>query len=136
MMNRRRILGTLCLADAASMMSGRMTMAQTNPVEPLARIKGALSKRRLELPDFPDLQFRTVLPNGLEWFESAETIGDFDASDMFTELRRLWLGYAPEDRDRLQVSVYAARIPAERVALASAYARLLARGWGEELRYL
>ncbi|KGJ02165.1 hypothetical protein IT41_18260 [Paracoccus halophilus] len=125
------MLGALGLAGAAAMMNGRMTMAQeTNSVEPLARSKGRLSEGGLELPDFPGLQFRTALPEGLEWFDSAETIGDFDASGMFTEFRRLWLGYAPEDRDRLQVSVHAARIPAERVALASDYARLLARVWG------
>lgn len=131
MMDRRRMLGALGLAGAAAMMNGRMTMAQeTNPVEPLARSKGRLSERGLALPDFPGLQFRTALPEGLEWFESAETVGDFDESGMFTEFRRLWLGYAPEDRDRLQISVHAARIPAERVALAPDYARLLARVWG------
>ncbi|MDO5605868.1 MAG: hypothetical protein Q4G25_11985 [Paracoccus sp. (in: a-proteobacteria)] len=106
-------------------------MAQTQPADdPLARIKAPVSQRELALPDWPALAFRTALPEGLEWFESPESVGDFDDTGMFSDFRRLWLGYAPADRDRLQISVYCARILPQRVAIAADYGRLLARVWG------
>ncbi len=96
----------------------------------LTRSRATVSDRVLALPDFPALEFRTALPDGLEWFESPEPVAGFDDAGMFTRFDRVWLGYAPEDRDRLEVTIYCARIVPERVAVAADYARLLARLWG------
>ncbi|MCV2448094.1 hypothetical protein [Paracoccus sp. DMF] len=96
----------------------------------MTRSKAAFSDRALALPDFPSLEFRTALPEGLEWFESPQPVKDFDAAGMFARFERLWLGYRPEDRDQLEISVYCASIPPERVAIAADYGRLLARSWG------
>ncbi|WP_100526051.1 hypothetical protein [Paracoccus aminovorans] len=106
-------------------------MAQDNSgTGALTRSKAALSDRALALPDFPGLEFRTALPEGLEWFESPQPVRDFDAAGLFTRFERLWLGYRPEDRDQLEISVYCASILPERVAIAADYGRLLARSWG------
>lgn len=106
-------------------------MAQDNSgTGALTRSTAPLSDRALALPEFPALAFRTALPEGLEWFDTAQPVTDFDAAGIFTRFDRLWLGYAPEDRDQLEISVYCARILPERVAIAADYGRLLARSWG------
>ncbi|CAM3380266.1 hypothetical protein SAMN04488021_1494 [Paracoccus aminovorans] len=106
-------------------------MAQDNSgTSALTRSKPAFSDRALALPDFPGLEFRTALPEGLEWFASPQPVKDFDAASMFTRFERLWLGYVPQDRDRLAIGVYCARIVPGRVAIVADYGRLLARSWG------
>lgn len=97
---------------------------------PLDRIRSASGARRLPLPGFPGLDFRTALPPGLEWFEDDHESEEFAASGMFERLERVWLGYEPAERDRLEIAVWCARIRPERAALASDYARLLAMVWG------
>lgn len=99
-------------------------------MDALMRSKAPLSDRELALPGFPALQFRTALPAGMEWFESPEAVSDFNGSGLFTQFDRVWLGYSPEDRDKLEISIYCARIMPERVVIAADYARLLARIWG------
>lgn len=129
--DRRSILKAIGLATGAVLMNGKKTMAQESSAGgALARITAPLSDQRLALPDFPALEFRTALPEGLDWFESPAPVTDFDASGMFSAFDRYWLGYAPDRRDRLEISIYCARIIPERVALASDYGRLLAQVWG------
>ncbi len=78
-------------------------MAQDNSgTSALTRSKPAFSDRALALPDFPGLEFRTALPEGLEWFASPQPVKDFDAASMFTRFERLWLGYVPRIATGLQ----------------------------------
>ncbi|MFD1881577.1 hypothetical protein [Paracoccus pacificus] len=98
----------------------------------LGREKAALSDLELAMPGFPTLVFRTAFPEQLDWFDNEEEVTEFAESALFTEFRRLWLGYEPAERDKLEISIYGARIIPERVALPADYGRLFASKWGPD----
>lgn len=130
-MKRRQFLISAGVSAGTTLWKGKGAMAnESSAKEFLARIQAPVSDRVLALPGFTSLEFRTALPEGLDWFESPEPVVSVEDTGMFTKFDRIWLGYRPEERDRLQVSVYCARIIPERVALATDYARLLAQKWG------
>ena len=130
-MKRRQLLAWVGSGAGMMIMHGKTGIAQEpSGANALSRNRAAVSDRALALSDFPALEFRTALPDGLEWFKGPEPVADFDESGLFTQFDRVWLGYAPEDRERLEVTIYCARIVPERVAVAPDYARLLARLWG------
>lgn len=119
LMKRRRFLTAAGLGAGAALLGGLPALAQAAPTG-------------LAMPGYPALGFRAVLPAGLEWTESPEPVTDFEAAGLFTAFDRLWTGRDPGGRDRLEISVYAARIRPERVAIASDYGRILARAWGPD----
>ncbi|WP_148292600.1 hypothetical protein [Paracoccus aminophilus] len=106
---------------------------ENNGIAALARIEAPVAAKDFILPGAPGLTFRSAYPEDFRWFETDEKVDDFDASEMFTSFRKLWVGYEPTTRDQLEIGVYAATIPPERVAVAADYGRLLAgSAWGPD----
>lgn len=76
------------------------------------------------------LDARLTLPEG--WLLTPDDSADdaFAPAEIFASMTRRFLCYDPQNRDRCEIEIYAARILPEWVGLASSYAQILARLWG------
>ena len=106
--------------------------SQAETVAGLELAPGEGDQQALRFADAAMLDCDFLLPEG--WIVTPGDTPDaaFDAAAIFSAMERRFLCYDPQNRDRCEVEVYAAKILPEWVGLAGHYAQILARVWGPD----